>query len=313
MLYRNRSVRLFKSLCFFDHPRLENSFSWARKKLFRLLLRVAVSRIVSRADVFQSKRPDRGYLRDVLAGFRPVEMGRVARENDHGAGRIGFQLTRVEFITQSDIKDAGNHGIDSILWVLVRHQLLAAGRFDPDCVRAGLRGLTHDDGQPNGRWKRRERFPIDIFRQNGFKTLLPELVGPDFALLSTLYCAGFLKHTNLLRAETVEHHRRLSKHVRQDWLRTPLILNVPAGLARDLAEVVCEPIFNISRLMESARHQILDPFLRSGSTERSDARIPPGAKLYVRWQAGVDEALGLSDCPFVELGDPGRERLYERI
>src|SRR5690349_14516580 len=79
-------------------------------------------------------------------------MGRVTRENDHVAGRIGFQLTRVEFITQSDIKDAGNHGIDSILWVLVRHELLAVGRFDPDCVRAGLRGLTHDDGQPDGRW-----------------------------------------------------------------------------------------------------------------------------------------------------------------
>src|SRR6266404_5353114 len=72
---------------------LENSFFWAYKKLFRLLLRVVVSRIVFRAEVFQSKRLDRGYLRDVLAGFRPVEMGRVARENDHGAGRNGFQST----------------------------------------------------------------------------------------------------------------------------------------------------------------------------------------------------------------------------
>jgi hypothetical protein len=80
-----------------------------------------------------------------------VEMGRVARENDYGAGRIGFHLTRVEFITQSDIKDAGNNGVDSILWVLVRHQLLAVGHFDPDCVRAGLRGLPNDDGEPDGR------------------------------------------------------------------------------------------------------------------------------------------------------------------
>ena len=66
-------------------------------------------------------------LRDVLARFRPVEMGRVARENDHGAGWIGLQLTRVEFITQSDTKDAGNYRIDSILWMLMRHQLLAVG------------------------------------------------------------------------------------------------------------------------------------------------------------------------------------------
>src|ERR1700683_5637338 len=130
------------------------------KKLFRLLLQVAVSRIVFRAEIFQSKRPHRGYLRDVLAGFRPMEMGRVAWENDHGAGRIGFQLTRVEFITQSDIKDAGNHGVDSILRVLVRHQLRAVGRFDPDGVGAGLRGLTYDDGQQDARWERREGFTI---------------------------------------------------------------------------------------------------------------------------------------------------------
>jgi hypothetical protein len=157
------------------NSRLENSFFWAYKKLVRPLLRVVVSRIVFRAEVFESERPHRGNLRDVLAGFRPVEMGRVARENDHGAGRIGFQLTRIEFITQSNIKDAGNHGIDSVLSVLVRHQLLAVGHFNPDGVRAGLRGLTHDDGHPDGRWERRERFPIDIFGQDGFENLLPRL------------------------------------------------------------------------------------------------------------------------------------------
>jgi hypothetical protein len=126
-------------------------------------------------------------------------MGRVARENDHSTGRIRFQLIRVEFIAQSDIKDAGNHGVDTILWVLVRHQLLAVGHFDPDCVRAGLRGLAHDDGQADGRWERRERFPIDIFGQDGFENLLPGLVRPDFALLSARYGAGILRHTNLLR------------------------------------------------------------------------------------------------------------------
>jgi hypothetical protein len=65
--------------------------------------------------------------------------------------------------------------------------------------------------------------------------------------------------------------------------------------------------------VEPARHQLFDSILGGGSTERSDARIPPGTDLDVRRQAGVDEALGLSDRPFVELGDPGRERLYERI
>ena len=69
-----------------------------------------------------------------------MEMLRVAGKDDDGAGRIGFQLTRVEFIPQSEIKDAGNHGVDSILRVLVRHQLRAVGRFDPDCVRTGSKG-----------------------------------------------------------------------------------------------------------------------------------------------------------------------------
>jgi hypothetical protein len=94
--------------------------------------------------------------------------------------------------------------------VFVRHQLLAVGRFDPDCVRAGLRGLTHDDSQPYGRWERRERFPIDIFGQDGFENLLPGLMRPDFALPSTLYGADFLRHKNLLRVENVKNRDRLS-------------------------------------------------------------------------------------------------------
>src|ERR1700739_1711500 len=196
------------------------------RKAVQFLLRLVVSRIVFRVQVFQSKRPQRGYLRDVLAGFRPVEMVRVAGENDHRAGRIGFQLTRVEFITQSDIKDAGNHGIDSIFRVLVRHQLRAVRRFDPDCVRAGLRGLTHDDGQPDGRWERRARFPIDIFGQDSFENVLPELVRPDFALLSMLYAAGFLRHTNLLRAENVKHHHGFETCPSR-LASNPPILNVP--------------------------------------------------------------------------------------
>src|ERR1700730_17388634 len=44
----------------------------------------AISRIIFCAEVLQSKRPHRGYLYDVLAAFRPVEMGRVARENNYG-------------------------------------------------------------------------------------------------------------------------------------------------------------------------------------------------------------------------------------
>jgi hypothetical protein len=62
--------------------------------------------------------------------------------------------------------------------------------------------------------------------------------------------------------------------------------------------------------VEAARHQPFDPLLGGGSPERLDARIPPGADLDIRRQAGVDEAFRVGDRPFVELGDPGRERLY---
>src|SRR5271169_6868016 len=71
------------------------------------------------------------------------------------------------------------------------------------------------------------------------------------------------------------------------------------GLARDLSQVVSEPIFDIPRLVESARHQRFDSILGGGSPKRSDARIPTGAELDVRRQAGIDEALGVADRPFV--------------
>ena len=86
-----------------------------------------------------------------------------------------------------------------------------------------------------------------------------------------------------------------------------------AVLARYLAQVISEPIFDIPRLVEAACHQRLDPILGSGTPERSDACIPPSTELDIRREAGIDEALGVSDRPFVEAGDPGRERLNEGL
>jgi len=40
-----------------------------------------------------------------------------------------------------------------------------------------------------------------------------------------------------------------------------------ADLARDLAQIVSEPIFDIPRLVEAALHQRLDPLLGGRSTE----------------------------------------------
>jgi hypothetical protein len=66
-------------------------------------------------------------------------------------------------------------------------------------------------------------------------------------------------------------------------------------------------------LWKPRRHELFDPILRGWPPERSDARIPSGAHLDVWRKAGVDEAFGVGDRPFVELGDPGSERLYERV
>jgi hypothetical protein len=62
-----------------------------------------------------------------------------------------------------------------------------------------------------------------------------------------------------------------------------------AGLARALAQVVSEPIFDIPRLVEAARHQRFDPILGGGSPE----------------------AFGVSNRPFVEPGDPGRGQVLK--
>src|SRR5580692_11193383 len=66
------------------------------QRAFQTRLRPVVSRIVFRVKIFQSEWPHRSYLCDVLAGFRPVEMVRVSRKNDHRAGRVGFQFSCVE-------------------------------------------------------------------------------------------------------------------------------------------------------------------------------------------------------------------------
>src|ERR1700744_1261270 len=73
---------------------------------------------------------------------------------------------------------------------------------------------------------------------------------------------------------------------------------------RELPQIVAKSILYIAGLMKSLRHQRLDARLRGGAAERGDAGIPAGAKLHIRRQAGIDEALGIGDGPFVEAGNP---------
>jgi hypothetical protein len=51
--------------------------------------RVVLARIVGRIRLFETPRIDGRHLGHVLAGLRPVEVGRIAGQNDDAAGRIG--------------------------------------------------------------------------------------------------------------------------------------------------------------------------------------------------------------------------------
>ena len=144
---------------------------------------MVVSRIVFCAEVFKAKRPDRRYLRDVFTGFRPVEMGRIAGQNNDAAGRIRLEFIRVELITQADVENAGYNGVNSILRVPVWHQLHAVRHFDPDGVGAGLRGMTDNRCQANRRRERREWLPIEVFGQDRSENVLAWLVRSKRALL----------------------------------------------------------------------------------------------------------------------------------
>jgi hypothetical protein len=71
-------------------------------------------------DVVEADRTERGDLGDVLARLRPVEVRRLARQHDDGAGRVGLQLIRVEVLAQADIEDTGDDRVHAVLMVPVR-------------------------------------------------------------------------------------------------------------------------------------------------------------------------------------------------
>ena len=86
---------------------------------------ILLTRIVVRIQVFEAQRTDGRYLGDVLTGFCPMEVGRIAGQNNDAAGWIRFDLVAVELIPQADVEDARHDGVDSVLRVFVRHELHA--------------------------------------------------------------------------------------------------------------------------------------------------------------------------------------------
>ena len=114
-------------------------------------LAISLSRIVAGIQIFEAQRTDARYLGDVLTGLCPVEVGRIAGQNDHATGRICLHLFAVELIAETDVENTKNNGVNSVLRVSVWHELHAGGHFDPDRVGAGLRGLTDNDRETDRR------------------------------------------------------------------------------------------------------------------------------------------------------------------
>jgi hypothetical protein len=120
-----------------------------------------------------------------------MKVGRVAGENDYGAGRIGVQLLSVKLIADANVEDAGNNCVDPILGVSVRHQLHTARYLDPDRVGSGLRWLTNKNSKARRRRECCERLSVDLFGQNCSENFLARLMRSNGSLRGFLDVLGF--------------------------------------------------------------------------------------------------------------------------
>src|SRR5208282_646291 len=106
-----------------------------------------LARIVAGIQILEAQRTNRRYLGDVLTGLCPVEVIRIAWQNDDATRRIRLHLVAVELIAQANVENAGHDGVDSVLRVSVGHQLHAERHFHSDHVGAGLRRVTDKNGK----------------------------------------------------------------------------------------------------------------------------------------------------------------------
>src|SRR5260370_22199339 len=104
--------------------------------------------------IFKAERSDRRHLRGVFAGPRPMEMPGFAWKNDHASRRIGLHLVAIEGLSEPDVKNARHDCVDSILWMLVRHELHTGRYLDPDDISSGLARVSNQHPERN---RRRER------------------------------------------------------------------------------------------------------------------------------------------------------------
>src|SRR5262249_53593691 len=116
------------------------------------------SRIVARIEILKTERPDRRYLRDVLAGLCPMEMGSATWQHDHAARWKGLDLVAVKLIAEADVEHVEHDRVDPVLRMLMRHESCAVWCLDPDDIRAGLGGMTNEDSKTHRRRKGWKRF-----------------------------------------------------------------------------------------------------------------------------------------------------------
>src|SRR5260370_23602629 len=93
----------------------------------------------------------------------------VGRKHYNRTRWVRFQLLDIELLAYSAIENARYHCVDSILRMLVRHQLHAMWHFDPDHIHAGLIRLADEDSKSDWSWESGERLPIDVFCENRFQ------------------------------------------------------------------------------------------------------------------------------------------------
>jgi hypothetical protein len=123
--------------------------------------------IVDRVHVFEAERSDGRYLGDVGPDFAQRKCGVPPGSTMTAPGGYACNRSSSNTLPKAHVEDAGNHRIDAILRVLVRHQLDARGDLDPDDVWPWFRWIADDDCQSR-RWRKPWKgLPIDLLGQYG--------------------------------------------------------------------------------------------------------------------------------------------------
>jgi len=120
-------------------------------------------------DIGHAQRSVRGDLRYVGTRFSPMEMRLIGGKHNHCTHGVSGELALIELLTQADVEDSRDHGVDAIFGVFMRHQSGACRYAHADHIRSGLLGFANEDGYSRGRRIRSQFPPLKIFRPDRAK------------------------------------------------------------------------------------------------------------------------------------------------